>query len=477
MHVLTKVPKVVGMYLSDNGNVYNNRSLPISKYQSTIEPAVSKYIPILNAITVNLESGLKFCDLEDQRSEIELYDKNMVVNKTLSPTTIKTKKIDVTANDLYVGPIDIVLNFTGLRLVVRTTSGLRKLYLPLTNEKFGDFKGKVVIMSIHTLNSPQMVREVSDRGNYLEDMLNEYRKSSTYFQDEEPKEIIEYVLKHWDSVKSVDQQRQSNTIKVVTSVEIDSNEIMTAPDKNVWMKNKEWVISFNDILSEYPLLEGLSKVNNAIVSDNGQLKNGLTCYIVDNKNQIGDRFMHIAGTTFKINKTKDLTLPDGLYLIQLGDDGSVVQQEHTPLYEIDKNEHVFRSMEEARHGADLRTKYRDDLEDRRQQLEAERLELSNKSLQEKARFEELTRNMEIQAKERDLQFKEKENEFKKRLQKLQEDSENSKSRREEKSYRLKNTYEKKKYKRDTTLDTIKTIGSIAGLLAGGFVIYSKLSRK
>lgn len=477
MHVLSKVPKVVGMYLSDNGNVYNNRSLPISKYQSTIEPEVSKYIPILNAITVNLESGIKFCDLEDQRNEIELYDKNMVVNKTLSPNAIKTKKIDVTANDLYAGPIVLVMNFTGLRLAVRLTNGIRKLYLPLTSEKFGDFKGKVVIMSIHTLNSPQMVREVSDRGNYLEDMLNEYRKSSTYFQNEEPKEVIEYVLRHWDSVKPVDQMRQSNSIKVVTSVEVDCNEIVSSPTKSIWLSDKEWTLSFDDILANYPGIEGLAKVSNAVVSDNGHLKNGLTCYIVDNKNQIGDRFMHIAGTTFKINKTKDLTLPDGLYLIQLGADGSVVQQEHTPLHEIDKNEHVFRSMEEARHGADLRTKYKDELEDRRQMLEAERLELSNKSLQEKARYEELVRNLEMEAKERDLQFKEKENQFKKRLQKLQEESENSKSRREEKSYRLKNSYEKKKYQRDTTLDTIKTIGSIAGLLAGGFVIYSKLSRK
>ena len=157
MRVNSGVPKVVGMYLSDHGTVYNNNEMPVGKCHSTINPAVSKYIPIFDGIQLKMESGIKFCDLEDQRNEIEVYDRNVSTNKALSSLTVKQKKIDITANDLHLGPVELLLNFTGLRVSIVSKSGMRKTFLPLSTERFGEFKGKLVIMAIHSINSPQMI--------------------------------------------------------------------------------------------------------------------------------------------------------------------------------------------------------------------------------------------------------------------------------------------------------------------------------
>ena len=41
----------------------------------------------------------------------------------------------------------------------------------------------------------------------------------------------------------------------------------------------------------------------------------------------------------------------------------------------------------------------------------------------------------------------------------------------------KREYEVGKYERDSTIETIKTVGGIVGLLAGGVVLYGKLASK
>ena len=40
----------------------------------------------------------------------------------------------------------------------------------------------------------------------------------------------------------------------------------------------------------------------------------------------------------------------------------------------------------------------------------------------------------------------------------------------------KSHYEERKFERDNTIETLKTVGAVVGLIAGGMVFYNKMSK-
>lgn len=122
-----------------------------------------------------------------------------------------------------------------------------------------------------------------------------------------------------------------------------------------------------------------------------------------------------------------------------------------------------------------------------QELIKMRHQFEQEALRVKAESEERVRRIELENKQRQIAYDERLREMDLRHQsalkefKLQEESNKLQTSSEKFRFDLlgmenKHRYEVEKYGRDSTVETLKTIGSVAGLLAGGYVIYKQLSK-
>lgn len=473
MKFITPRHKIVGMYLSDFGDVYNNTSK-----RSFITDEFSNYIPIFNLFNLNNQEEIRFADGANKNNEIVTYNKN-TSSQRLSSGVIRSKKIDVTANDLILGPVNLFLNFTRYNITTVVGGEYQKTFLPIENDKLDCFKGKVIVLTINTFNNPKLIQDITGYTNYLETLIEKYKHKSNP-DLEEYKDVITYIHEKWRDTKVMDAMSISNSIKVVTLIEIDESSLILENDKTIFVPNRNLVVSLENIVEvkEHP------NTSSNILGNKDNLNilksNSITCYIVDNEDLISDRFINVAGVVKKINKIKNHNLVNGLYLIQIDAQNKTNSEIICKLEDLDDNQYVFKSVEEANVGADKRNQYKDSIESMRNELEVLRLDKANESIRLKAHYDELMRkqNMDHEVAINALKLKIDEHKLHAEKQSTETKSqyEDKKYKLETKGNRRKAKYEKERYERDTVIETLKTIGAIAGLAAGGFVLYSKLNR-
>lgn len=486
--------KVIGMYLSDQANVYLNGDATAKTTFFTSE--FEGYIPILNLIEINHRQELTFANGVNKNEEIVTYNR-AVAGRGFSESVIRNTKLDVTANDLFVGPITFLLNFTNYNLTVVTNKEFRKTYVPIENAHLEEFKGKVVVMNLHTLNTPKRIQDITGCTNYLE-TLQERFKNRNAPNIEEMRDVIKYAADKWGETKFFTALSQSNSIKVATMIEVSETEFIKDKCDSIYLMNQDIMLTVDNIVEaiEHPATSNAVLSNRNLYTD--IRKNSFTCYLNDNEDKIGDRYINIAGVVKKISKMKDHNFPDGLYILTVDNESKVHNDMVCKLDELDTNKYVYKSKEEANVGADLRTQYRDGIEDTRNEMEVTKLDRQNEGIELKAYFDMFTRDAEMRRQEHsaeiDLIRNEvklvtdllKSNDERKTIKlKSDDDARSIVMKRDFESFRYdldrrqhanKVDYEATKYERDSFVEGLKTVSAIAGLAATGYLLYTKATK-
>lgn len=467
MHTNSSKPKILGMYLSENRDLYNNTT----RENSYFTDEGFKYLPVLELFSISSNEDVRFIDGKNINNEIVTYNRNVSTQK-LSNDIVERKRIDITQNDILLGPIHIILNLTEHNITMSLQDEYRKTFRPIRNKHLESYYGKVLILTIQSFNNPKVIQNLEGYTNYLENLINKFKTKGNY-KHEEMISILTYLNDKWSYIKTKNILEDMNSLKVVSLVEIDSVEFTSVSNKTLFIPSRNFYLSCESLVN-IPDHPGSNAVFNTGDMKGYLKENSFVCYIVDNNDQISDRYINIAGNVRSIMKIKNHNLVNGLYIISTNNHGNSTNEIVCKLEDIDSNQFVFRSIEEANEGADIRTQYKDSLEKAKAELEAYRIEKANENLQIKNDYEK--KNLELKN-EYERKIKDQTLSFEKYIHDLKKDLEESKFKHETTTLQEKSKYESKRFERDTIVETIKTIGAIAGFAAGGYVLYNKIKTK
>lgn len=505
---LKSVP--IGMYFTDAASLGYGKGCAPYWLSSKDMP----YLPVLNWIQFNDDAEVRLASGETIGKDITTYNENQRLNR-LSDSILTRSKLNVTTNDLFVGPVRIALNFTNKHVTITSSSGLAKCFSPLENSGFSQFDGRLLILEIHTLNSIDRIHELYGYTNYLKTLRDRCAGRSD-LAAQEITNVYDYVLTHLTANKALTSGVRTDTYKVATMLDVPVLEMLEhGSSKVLSVLSKDLEITLEDIVAA-PMHDRLAQ---DYVTDRSVMEtirgHGLSCFLVDNHDKLSDRFINFAGMVRKVPKIKSNDKIDGLYITSIDASQHLTVDAVTPLEEIDKMRYIYKSIEEAESGADMRVQYSD-------QLELQKLDKANESMGLKGDHEQRLREhdllmrqraaeLETAAREQALDFDarkralemeasahkarldaeavQRKAEHEAFMQQLKQTAESQKQESERlkhqydrshmqmsnESLYVKRDYEHAKYERDSTVETIKTVGAVAGLLAGGYAIYSKFS--
>ena len=139
--------------------------------------------------------------------------------------------------------------------------------------------------------------------------------------------------------------------------------------------------------------------------------------IIDNENQIGDRYAWFAGKVFRIRAKNDRTLQDGVYVSNTPDYGEGYYEHHMAQkhYPIDSDQlpiNLFRTREEAEHNGNPKSILEAQLASRVEDTKKDKLELEREIVQLKREREESKARYEERKEERDERRDDKSSAFK-----------------------------------------------------------------
>lgn len=490
--------KPLGMYITDGKHISNAKAQPKFWLSDEDHP----YVPVLSLISVNTEEEIRLCTGEGPATDIVTYNENHRIAK-LDQGVVNSTKLNVTTNDLLVGSVLIALNFTKKNIVISTEDTGPKNYAPLTCNRFSDVEGKVIFLRLHTLNSIASFNNRFNNINYIKALRDKYHGRI----DDKSKDlylIYDYILSCTEKQGMMGQEMFSDTFKVATigSVDIDTSDLMYGKGNVTVIGNLRVEISTEGIIGT-PIHDGLAQ---DYIQDKEVMKtlraNGVSCYIVDSQNDLKPRFINFLGKVREIPVIKPKDQANGLYLVSIDKNVQFSIDEVIPLNEIADLKYVYLSKEEATTGADLARQYAEESSRIKAQSDRELMLLKgeNDRLASIIKTDGLTSNLsydkakkamelEFSSYKADLEKKTKEVnlEYEIALKKLKEENEKTKQETERykheydrnhmkmanESLYVKRDYEYSKYERDSTVETIKTVGAIAGLLAGGYALYHK----
>lgn len=491
----------VGMYVTE-GRVLDKT--PMGKSGHWLCRKDFPYLPIFNWIQITPDNQVVLSSTSSEISNIDNSHCGYNLTK-YTEDVMKKSKIDISSNDLLMGPVNLMFNFTGVSLTITSHSGIPKSYAPLTLTSLPDLSGKLVLVTIHTLNT---TRSMSHAYGYNNVYLKDLREKLAGKQDPvsvELKSIYDYVLSCLDLGKGMYEKISSDTYKVATMSVIDANEVFRVNKAETFsVNNKRIEVSREHILNA-PLHEVFSEDymhDRKIMSSIRE--HGVSCFIVDNSSLIGERYINYAGTVRNVPRVTDSYKQNGFYLLSV-DASKVMEPEvFVPIGEIDKLEYIFKTHEEALVGANLKAQYAD-------KLESLKMTQNLDSFNAKSEYEKQLRELDLEAKRNALQFEEirAKNQLELEAQKAdmtrqelqrkldyealvtQLKVENEKRKQDTETHKfsydqtrhhmdssslyMKKEYEQGKYERDSTIETIKTVGAVAGLVAGGYVLFKKFS--
>ena len=459
--------KVLGMYLSDNGDVYNNE-----RHKGFIGNGSDIYAPILNLIQLNNNEEIRFIDGENKNKEIVTYNVHTSTNKNLSPTAIKAKRFNVSVNDLLAGPVKILLNFTKYNVTLSCRDGFSKTFVPIENDNCDAFKGRIILLTLRTLNSPKVIQDITGVTSYIDTLLSK-ESASDYKRKSEVKAVYEFVQRHWADIKAKNLSLANNTIKIVSMTEVFEIDLEDRQDSQIFLANQDIALTRENILDAKSHPDAVGDVLNDPRLRTQIHENSFVCFITDNQDKIGDRYVNVAGSVMKVPKVKKPGLVDGLYVVFFSENGERYRESFVPLEDMEQNPYICRSAEEANIGASKKTQYQDE-------IETSRLDAANEAVRLKREIDAERHRHEV---EKDRQEKEilslrADLERKKIHEGLrQAEQESRRIHLDSRMAHMKAFQDAKKYKRDSTLETLKVVGSVAGLLAGGFALYGRFSKR
>ncbi|MDD2819432.1 MAG: hypothetical protein PHN51_11650 [Candidatus Nanopelagicales bacterium] len=480
--------RVAGIYITDGDNV--SLTGAARSYWKSKDDV--KYLPLLKLFTFHSSSDIVFTTGENIADDITTHN-SLTSNKRPSPEVMLKSRIDVRPNDLTIGGVVIGLNFTKYNLTIQSDIGISGTYRPLTNSSLKQYDGKLVLFRVFALPTPDAYHALTGVSNYLETLI-ERERGKTSIGHEQRLEVLRTVAEFWNTSPGNTPNHKFGQLKVCQITEIPESMLMDR-DKPVdlYVRSLRLVVTTKGLL-DIPDHGDLSRAgaDAELVADTIR-EHGTVCYIVDNKNTIGHRYYSFAGTVREVPRRHDENAIDGLYIVSADKNHQIHTDAFTPLAEIDNNRFIFKSREEAESGADKRAQFTQEAEltrlNKQVQVEDAKLNvLMTKSEVEallariRAESEADKRNSEREKTQHEQELIRIKGEHEREMAALRTsqksmdfDFDRVKYMYDARSLQNKERYESDRYSRDSTLETLKTAGSVAGLLAAGFIAYRKFS--
>jgi hypothetical protein len=198
-------------------------------------------------------------------------------------------------------------------------------------------------------------------------------------------------------------------------------------------------------------------------------------YIIDNDDVLSDRYHNLYGETVKVPKFKSNNgIMNGLYIVTIQDDFSIKVDTYYKIEEIDSVNFIYKTKEEAETGANK-------LDLLNNELKEKELAMQHNLIIAKENYEKTIHNLklenekikseyEIKAKEDELKF----NEIKRKLEQM---SISDKIYYDRNHYKIKNDYEEESYRRDSFIESLKTVAALSGIVTTGFLLYRQLTKQ
>jgi hypothetical protein len=487
----------VGMYISDAQTL--NRSK--SKGSQWLCNKEMPYLPVLNWIQINADNQIKLCSGECVGKDIETLHDNHTLNR-YTPDVMQNSKIDITTNDLLIGPVELALNFTDRTLTLTPASGLPKSYSALSLKSVPALQGKLVLLSIHTLNTGSSLNKEFGYGDLYLKTLRDKLTNRPDFASKELRSIYNYVIEQ--VIPNNDTlNMESDTYKVATMIVVDVEKYLSSSKYDTLvLTNKRLEITRADILKA-SLHDSMSDEYLRSKQSLDSLRNhGFSCYIIDNQSNLSERYINFAGKVMKVPSIVEPSRSEGFYLLSLDSNKNLQADDFTAIDKLGELKYLYKSMEEAATGASIREQYVDN-------LDMQKVAQSHEGLDLKAQHEKQMRELEMQTRKNTLEMEERHKrnlleieskraelnaeEFKQKidyeemLRKIKVELENNKRETEASKFSfdknryqmdnnslyVKRDYEERKYERDSSIETIKTVGAVAGLAAGAYVLFKK----
>ena len=460
-HIFMSSDEVIGCYTPDTKIITQREG----EKKIFFNPKNQHHLAILDNFQFDPKDDIRFTKARRVDEDIRS------TNKTeLSAEIVSKSFLDVRTNDLFIGAQRVCLNFLDRNVIITSREGIPKLYRPLTSKAFPDYQGKILIYSVLTINTPAGLRAAGYHDNPLELVKNRLINTNMNISREVSK-MLEYALQKCQEA----DPGVSHTLKLIVVSTIEGHYIEAMKrGVEVYMPDKDLQVSLRK-MGEVELHNRLRAGTNDPGVIEGVRENGVACYIVDNSDQIGDRYTLVAGMVKKIPKVKSTTQYEGLHILSLDESKLPTPDAHIPLDKIDESRFIFKTHEEALSGADARTKYLNESEERK-------VKMAEEALQNRQTYEDRIRKLETEQRENELRHQKTISDMKLAMEIEKQETDRQKYHLERQKFALdgvgmerKDTYEKVRYSRDTTVEMIKTVGAVAGLAATGYMIYKNFS--
>ena len=516
MHYLDKEADVIAVYLSDTTDLYPNNNKISTIFNTNAESF--GYFPVFDLFRLSEENELRFSNGESTSEELKV---KRIAEYSPYKTPLFNNTIRPVGSDLFIAPVIIALNFTKVPVTFVDQDGFRKTLRPVATKNFSAYEGNIYIFTMYTFNNVKDIGKAANHSNYPGELIERKDRGQIECSNE--------VLNCLSEIKSLFMNREfkeaderySSTYKVITSLRVSDAMFTSYGDEAVYIKSKRILLSKKDIVQA----ENNPSASNSFTM--AELKkvineNSINCYINDAEDKITDRYTFVAGKIIKINKVKKTNLPSGLYVIITNENGKLDNEMVYSLDDLDKCDFIFRTQEEAEAGGDKKSLREEKLMREKNQFELDKLEaektareikekyeleklLAERAIREakekheieKLHIDETLRRSELELKDKihrmNIEANEQKLRHERELSELRRRMEEESRRAAEESYRYKNEYERNKYsydldmhhnksryeearyERDSFVETIKTVGAVAGVAAAGILLYKKLT--
>lgn len=476
--------KPVSLWLCDVQEL--NRDPNARAHWVTSTQAAMPYLPLVNLIGVN--DSVKFTDSERTDMDVSTYNQN-ATGKRLNPVVIQSSRLRVGGMDLVAGDIYLFLNFTTTAMSVMTSTNIQH-YQGLSCDRFKEFRDRVFVIRVSTVASPTVADKVHGVNNYFDRMIDLHCAVRSK-RSEEYRAMMLFASECWNLHCNSSTQTQGNSLKIASVTELSPSVVHSIKDgQQVILKEIDFRVMSTPVAmnTANPVFEeNLTHSSDIVTSFRDH---AFSCFIVDNTSAITDRFYNFMGKAVLIPKIKDSSLVEGLYTVAADKSSSLRPEDVTPLSEIDKLPYVYASLQEAAEGVDLTSL------SKRQHEEAIAAQTRENNLQA-MRFarerSELEHKLSIEREESASRMREREAEHKRELdamdrahkaevarlgidhKRAEHDFAYDKYNMDRSSLFTKSTYEEGKFKRDSTIETIKTAGSLAALAVAGMMAYKRFA--
>lgn len=452
----------------------------------------TNYLPVIQQFDINPTAGIKFCYYEVKKGlnsdsaiiqtnvskDIEDYDPNNS-RKNLHINVRKENKFIIEKGGLSLGPALIVANFTTEPITVYDHLNGSTVFHPVEQNRLTKaFEGKIIVFAIHRITTPtNHSRATGVSGNYLKDYLD-HHKFNPSEMDKLPGDKFHQSLKlryfvsqAWDSFIEKNEDTDVPEIKAITMGVLTPRMFIddtTEEEVSVFFRDLD--LYFTKSKNFVPIINPACSRSSDFAELKENVVPGSPCiFMVDPDNEMKPRYYSLHNKVHMVPKIKSKSRERGLWIGKFDKNFDVVEAYHIPVNEINTVDFLFEHQDEARDACNLREKRERDLKDR----EASFRERENELKLERAQFEHDSKIKLRKMEEEHAAFKHK----------LEQESLNSKAAYDWSSNSMKQHFDERKYarddirhERDSSLETLKTVAAVAGVVATGFVIIKQLGK-